>query len=233
MGGKPVLIPELPDRLRFIALQEWELWGRGRWITATHTFEQLSGVAPRTEDAPETTSRVLHSWYSLKSSRIASQRVRFDDGSLVPWSALFNPFLMRSGGIAPEVFPPGDSHRACIRAILEAPNRNGFEALGAAAHAPALGNVICAPRGVGLAPAQARSLAELTRMSRQECARGQAHHCDRVVETAANTLGTIGGNINESVMWTQVGIDERGLLQPTPERPWNVVLRNHLRQAKP
>ena len=30
-GGRSISMPPLPERLKFLALQEWTLWGRGRW----------------------------------------------------------------------------------------------------------------------------------------------------------------------------------------------------------
>lgn len=226
-GGRSVSVPPLPERLKFLALQEWTLWGRARWNPAANTFERPAAEAPKTEDLPEATSRVLHYWFSFKGRDFQAERALFADGSLQPWSAVFVSYLMKTAGVGAERFPQHEGHWTYIRAILDAPSANGFEALDAAANAPAVGDVLCAPRDA--AAARFTSFAELSALTRQERARPYPYHCDLVVDITPTEAGLVGGNIAESVVWTRVAVDARGIVQPTQQRPWLVLLRNHLR----
>lgn len=227
-GGLGVSLPSLRERLRHIALQEWTLWGRGRWQVQTNTVERPAGTELRAEHEPAYVARVLHYWYSFKGGRdFAAERTLFKDGSLLPWSAAFISYLMKTSGIGADQFPPNESHWAYIRAILEAPNPRGFEALDASAQAPEEGDLICAPRETE--PQRNKSFAQLLRMSRKEREQGQPYHCDLVLNVTPQTVEALGGNVYESVMLSVVERDDRGLLKPSAERPWSVLLRNHLR----
>jgi len=226
-GGRSVSVPPLPERLKYLALHEWTLWGRARWNLAANTFERLATVAPKTEDAPDAASRVLHYWFSFKGRDFQAERALFADGSLQPWSAVFVSYLMKTAGVGAEFFPPHEGHWTYIRAILDAPNASGFEALDAAANVPAVGDVLCAPRDA--AAARITSFAKLSALTRQERARPYPYHCDLVVDITPTEVGVVGGNISESVVWTRVPVDARGVVQPTPQRTWLVLLRNHLR----
>jgi hypothetical protein len=227
-GGLAVSLPSPRERLKHLALQEWTLWGRGRWQLQSNIVERPAGSELRAEHEPAYVARVLHYWYSFKGGRdFAAERTLFKDGSLLPWSAVFISYLMKTSGVGVDQFPPNESHWAYIRAILEAPNPRGFEALDANAQAPEEGDLICAPRDVE--PTQQRSFAQLLRMSRKEREQGQPYHCDLVLNVTAQTVEALGGNVHESVMLSVVERDERGLLKPSAERPWSVLLRNHLR----
>lgn len=227
-GGLGVSLPSLRERLRHIALQEWTLWGRGRWQVQSNTVERPAGTALRAEHEPAYVARVLHYWYSFKGGRdFAAERTLFKDGSLLPWSAVFISYLMKTSGIGPDQFPPHESHWSYIRAILEAPNPRGFEALDASERVPEEGDLICAPREAE--PQRSKSFAQLQRMSRKEREQGQPFHCDLVLNVTPQAVEALGGNVHESVMLSVVERDARGLLKPSPERPWSVLLRNHLR----
>jgi len=54
------------------------------------------------------------------------------------------------------------------------------------------------------------------------------YHCDLVVHIEDGQVGAIGGNVLDSVTWTRIATDAKGLLQRTERRPWIVVLRNNL-----
>jgi hypothetical protein len=43
---------------------------------------------------------------------------------------------------------------------------------------------------------------------------------------AAGEVGAIGGNVSESVSWTRAPLTAQGLLLPTAERPWVLLLRH-------
>ncbi len=93
------------------------------------------------------------------------ERALFADGSLQPWSAVFASCLMKTAGVGSELFPQHEGHRTCTRAILDAPSANGCEALDAAANAPAVDDVLCAPRDA--AAARFTNFAALSALTRQ------------------------------------------------------------------
>lgn len=221
LGGRVAVVPSAKQRLRVLALQEWTLWGRVKWDTATDAVEWPAGTVVHQEDAPDFAARVLHYWYAYKEADFRAQDALYADGSLVPWSGAFISFLMKTAGIGPDRFPPSELHWDYIKAIRDAPDPGGFEALDAAIEVPAVGDLICAPRGE---PAQrVASFAQLAAWD----SRG-AYHCDVVVEIAGRTLGAIGGNVLDGVTWTSVELRDGNLLRPTPQRPWLVILRNNV-----
>lgn len=221
LGGRIVTLPSAKQRLRSLALQEWKLWGRARWNVSTNTVEGPAGAVVHREDEPDHAARVLHYWYAYKEEGFRAQDALYADGSLVPWSGAFISFLMKTTGIGPDRFASSELHWDYIKAIHDAPSRSGFEALDAATAAPAVGDLICAPRGS--TAAHVTSFAQLATWE----SRG-AYHCDVVVEVADRRLGAIGGNVFDGVTWTSVPLLDGGLLQPTPERPWIVILRNNV-----
>lgn len=226
-GGQTVVLPAPRQRLKAVALQEWAVWGRSRWQLQANTFERPAASAPGAEHQPDLTSRVLHYWYSFKNGRdFPAERSLYKDGSLLPWSAVFISYLMKTSGIPGELFPPSESHWNYIRAALESPSPRGFEALDAALQPPQDGDLICAPREAD--PARNKNFAQLQKMTRKERDQGWPYHCDLVVAVTDATVEALGGNVNESVVLTVAARDARGLLLPTADRPWTVVLRNHL-----
>jgi len=93
-GGLGVSLPSPRERLKHLALQEWTLWGRGRWQLQSNTVERPAGSELRAENEPAYLARVLHYWYSFKGGRdFAAERTLFKDGSLLPWSVLLRNHL--------------------------------------------------------------------------------------------------------------------------------------------
>jgi hypothetical protein len=221
LGGRVVAVPSTKQRLRFLALQEWTLWGGATWNLTTNTVERPAGAVVHREDEPDHAARVLHYWYAYKQDGFRVQDALYPDGSLVPWSGAFISFLMKTAGIGPDRFASSELHWDYIKAIHDAPSPSGFEALDAATEAPAVGDLICAPRG--RTAEQVTSFAQLAGGE----SRG-AYHCDVVVEIGDRTLGAIGGNVLDGVTWTSVGLLDGRRLQPTPQRPWLVILRNNV-----
>ncbi|NML14842.1 DUF2272 domain-containing protein [Azohydromonas caseinilytica] len=221
-GGRVVTLPTPRQRLVFTARQEWALWGRGVWDAATDTYEWPAATAPGREHVPDFSSRVLLYWQALDNGAgLQAEEAQYGDGSLIPWSAVFISFLVKAAGIGAERFPGSALHWHYIKHIHDAPDPQGFEALDAATTPPAVGDLICAPRDA--TALRVWSFAQLA----DPDSRG-GYHCDVVVEIGNGTLGAIGGNVRDAVTWTRVRLREGGLLEPSPQRPWIVVLRNHL-----
>jgi|LNFM01.1.fsa_nt_gb hypothetical protein len=215
-GSRVIQVQGQRQRLVTIALQEWTLWGSPRI--------DLSGrlvPASRSEFDPDFTSRVLMYWFVIRGSEFPTDKMRLGDGSLLPWSAVFVSYLMHAAGVPREVFMPSPRHWDYIKRIHDFPNPAGFEALDARLAAPRVGDIICATRS--WTSGQVTSFAQLA----SNDSRG-TYHCDLVVRVSPGLLGAIGGNVRDAVTWTDVRLDANGLLQPTPGRPWLVVLRNNL-----
>jgi len=222
LGGDAA--PDAPstERLLALALQEWELWGRGRWDAATNVTERRRDEARGQEAEPYLHARVLLYWIGVKGPDYPLRRTRFDDGSLRPWSAIFISWLMRNAGYGDRQFEASELHWHYIRAALDG-SRPGLEARDAAVTPPRPGDLICAPRDV---QAEAPSgFAQWAALPRAQRGRIWTWHCDLVVQVDGTELGAIGGNISESVTWTRTPLDDAGRLIPTPERPWTVLLR--------
>lgn len=193
---------------------------------ARNVVERPARAAPGTEDRPPYTSRVLHYWYSLKGEGFDAEQARYPDGSLLPWSAVFVSYLMKAAGVGSQQFPASQIHGDYFRAVLDRPGAYAFAALDAAEHVPAAGDLLCAPRGEG--NPRPASLAQRAGLTRQERNRPLPLHCDLVVEATPEGVGAIGGNVNESLVWTQVPVDGQGRVVGLVERPWLVLLRNQL-----
>jgi hypothetical protein len=221
LGGRIVTLPTPRQRLVFTAVQEWRLWGRVRWDVAADTYAWPTFSAPPQEHKPDFTSRVLLYWQGFGNGGLQAQEAQYGDGSLVAWSAVFISFLMKSAGIGESVFPASALHWHYIKHAFDAPDPQGFEALDAAVVPPAVGDLICAPRGE--TALRVTAFAQLAGAD----SRG-GYHCDLVVETGPGRLGAIGGNVRDAVTWSSVPLDDNGRLRPTARRPWLVVLRNHL-----
>lgn len=219
LGGRVVAVPSPKQRLRYLALQEWELWGRGRWDVARNVVEWPARSALHREHAPDYAARVLHYWYAYKDASFSAADAVHADGSLVPWSAAFISYLMKTAGIGADRFAASELHWDYIKRIHDAPDPDGFRALDAAIEAPAVGDLICAPRG-----RTAQRITSFAQLADWE-SRG-AYHCDLVVEIAGRRLGAIGGNVFDGVIWTSVRLLDGGLLEPAPARRWLVILRN-------
>lgn len=221
LGGYVVTLPSARQRLVFTALQEWQLWGRVRWDLAADHYAWPAAVAPQREHTPDFSSRVLLYWQVLHGGEFPAEEAQYRDGSLVAWSAVFISFLMKSAGIGEQRFAGSMLHWHYIKQIVDAPDPQGFEALDAATAAPAVGDLICAPRHE-----TAQRVTRFAQLAEADSRGG--YHCDLVVHTGPSRLGAIGGNVRDGVVWSEVPLDAAGRLQPTPQRPWLVVLRNHL-----
>ena len=116
LGGETAPPAPSTERLLALALQEWELWGRGRWVASTNLTERRLDAPRRQEAEPYLHARVLLYWIGVKGPDYPLQRTRFDDGSLRPWSAVFISWLMRNAGFGDRQFEASELHWHYIRA---------------------------------------------------------------------------------------------------------------------
>jgi len=220
-GGWVVDLPGPQQRLQTLARQEWILWGRATLDAATETMTTVSDGPRQEEHLPDFSTRVLLYWFFLKGSDFPAEGALHPDGSLQAWSAVFISYLMQAAGIPRDVFPPSIRHWDYIKRIHDWPNPLGFEARDAAIEAPRIGDLICAPRAW-----TAEIVTRFEHLASIDSA--GTYHCDLVVSVEDGRLGAIGGNVRDGVTLTHVRLDAAGRVQPTPERPWIVVLRNNL-----
>lgn len=220
-GGRVVELPGPQQRLQLLARQEWALWGRGTLDAATETMAAASDGQRHEEHLPDFSTRVLLYWFFLRGSDFPAEGALHPDGSLQAWSAVFISYLMQAAGVSRDVFPPSIRHWDYIKRIHDWPSPIGFEARDAAIEPPRVGDLICAPRAW---------TAEIVTRFEQLASIDSAgtYHCDLVVSVEDGLLGAIGGNVRNSVTWTNVKLDAVGRVQPSPGRPWIVVLRNNL-----
>jgi hypothetical protein len=197
------VVPDPTARMVHLAQQEWQLFGRpvamrGGDGTLVVAFE---GAATH-EVQPPMLTRVLMYWYAVTRQPIVGEQ-----GELRPWSAAFVSWLARGAGYTRDAFPSTVLHWDYIDASLA--GRGAFAVRDPLIHPPRVGDLVCAPRGFR---------ADFTTLRRGP------YHCDLVVAVRAEALDTIGGNVGDVVALTPFPVDPRGLLLPSPERPWAVVL---------
>ena len=205
------VVPDARARMVYLAQQEWTLFGRP--VVREEGAEAFLEFAPEVEATHEVQgpmlTRVLTYWYAVSVQPIVGNQ-----GELRPWSAAFISWLVRSAGVPRSAFPPSLLHWDYIEFALNAGEGARFRARDARDYAPQVGDLLCAPRGE-LFVSEVRDFASLRRGS---------YHCDLVVERRASELDAIGGNVGDAVSLTRVALDAEGHAQPTPTRPWVVVL---------
>lgn len=193
-----------------IALREWRLWGSG--FNNNPLYKQYAATMPEREQG--LWQRVGEYWWEglnanspdagLTGKHTASGKV-FPvavNGSYA-WSAAFISYVMRIAGAGPK-FPYAPDHAFYInyaarpyypgkRLIAENPEN----------YAPQLGDLVCFARG------QARTL---TFYNLPTSGYFPAH-CDIVTGHQAGVLSVVGGNVDDSVLMTNLQITPQGRLK--------------------
>ena len=219
LGGRVIDLPPTAQRIVQIAEQEWTLWGR----LAPGAPEPARDPAPPPSLAhdPPFTTRVLLYWNSFSDPATALRRLRYPDGSLQPWSAVFVSFVMRAAGVPERAFPASARHWDYNRHARAASPGAGVVALDATTTTPQPSDLICAPRG--------DTASRVTRFDQllQADSIG-TYHCDIVVAVMGGLVHAIGGNVGNGVARLRIPLDSRGRLVRTADRPWLAVLRTTL-----
>lgn len=138
------------------------------------------------------------------------------DGSYA-WSAAFIDYVMRMAGAAGR-FPYAPDHAAYINAAREHDlgEKPGvaLDAYPPESYAPQPGDLVCEWRaGHPVAYADLPTHGPFPA------------HCGIVTAVNPGTLDTIGGNVDNSVALERVPVNSSGLLAPSPDHHWFVVLR--------
>ena len=202
-------VPDTRARMVFLARQEWALFGRPVVREDVAILEFPEGTPHAHEVQPGMLTRVLLYWYTVSTRPIVGAQ-----GELRPWSAAFISWLVQGAGVPEGAFARGVLHWDYIEHALGGAPQAHFAARDARVQAPAVGDLLCAPRRAAFVA----TVPDFT------SARRGPWHCDLVVEVRANELDVIGGNVLDAVSLTRVPLDAAGRVRPTPRRPWRVVL---------
>jgi len=200
-----------------VAQQEWEFFGK-QTVRLEGSEESIPHVGKWEDDGDPWSSRVNWYWNAVGKPGLDGYDCK------EPWSAAFISWVMRQAGLNESQFPPSDAHWHYIRYFVE---RSGYSGSPFVSHrigeySPKPGDLICATRGnSGFIPVYEGSPSSVL-MGHTKL------HCDIVVERQGAMLGTIGGNVRNSVSKTFFPLDGNGLLRPSERRPWFVVLENRL-----
>ena len=126
-----------------------------------------------------------------------------------PWSAAFISYLMDRAGLSAEEFRYSAAHAVYIRPALEGQEGYAYRACDARRTPPRVGDLIC----YGRAAKPLKSFADWQAQTAQLDTRVKSH-CDIVVKVdrKAAKMDTMGGNVEQSVTWRKLMLDERGVL---------------------
>ncbi|MCU0525849.1 MAG: DUF2272 domain-containing protein [Elainella sp. Prado103] len=198
-GGSTV--SSFRQRLKQIAEQEWEFFGRGSKKETQEGFYQ----------------RVGQYWQEGVNLNLDGRSVN-KKGNRIPWSAAFISWLMKKAG-AGDRFKRSASHSVYIRDAIQKrktnDNRAGFKGYRLNEVTPQVGDLVCASRG------------EDAGKVGYDTTRSYESHCDIVVATKPGKIEVIGGNVSDSVSKKTLKTDAQGHLIDTSS-PWFVVIKNLL-----
>lgn len=135
----------------------------------------------------------------------------------LPWSAVFISYVMLQAGVPESEFVPDASHVNYLQGIVARTmdgNPGYLVAHDIAGYAPRRGDLVCATRGVEVAP-DWRLL------------RGQRYpmHCDLVTANLGDRIEAIGGNVFNAVSKSVIAARDGKLTRDTG-RAWIVVVEN-------
>jgi len=215
-----------------IALREWRLFGGPVDDLPEGQMPDLGEAKP--ERLPGLWQRVGEYWWlgiNASDSSTAWTGKHDADGRVFPpkqdgnyaWSAAFISYVMRIAGAGMR-FPYSPAHATYINIAAQmAQGSTGGWAVMAErpdSYAPQPGDLICHGR-LGAKSVRFEDLP----------AGPFTSHCDIVVETGANTISVIGGNVDDAVTLKHVPTDTSGRIAAAGDAPydtrypWMVVLR--------
>jgi len=207
-----------PIKARMLALatNEWNFFGQQR-VVYLDEEESIPHVGFWEDDDPEHSYRVNRYWQAAGRPTITGEDCRQS------WSAAFISWVMGAAGVPQYQFPPAEAHWIYVTHIIRQADefQSDFVPHGIKSYRPKPGDLICAGRGPSAPLLQHYPLNwrlfQYTPM-----------HCDIVVARKGLTLEAIGGNVRNSVSKSILTLDRDGYLQPTPRRPWFLVIENRL-----
>lgn len=214
----PPPAPRLATRQAMLSLaeREWASFGRQN-VIYTKTNESIPHVGLWEDDDSSRSSRVNLYWRAVGKPGLTGRHCQ------EPWSAAFMSWLMQNAAVPEIQFPSASAHWVYLSKIIDRSDSPGrwFVPRSIATYSPRPGDVICASKEISRASALAGQLQPWS-------LRNARMHCDLVVKTGGGQLEAIGGNVRNSVSRSILEVDGNGRVQPTPSRPWVLVLENRL-----
>ncbi|MDD1631095.1 MAG: DUF2272 domain-containing protein [Methylococcaceae bacterium] len=204
-------IPDIRERMLYLARQEWELFGRPEVNydieppAVTYPSEATQGH----ETLPPFFSRVFMYWYTATDLPIIGY-----EGEVRPWSGAFIVWLARSAGVPESDLPSTVLHWDYIQHVIATASENRFVSHAINTYAPKPGDIICAPRGEAF----------IQSIHNYNDLRRGAYHCDLVVAQRPGELDVIGGNVLNTVSLAHIKLDGAGKVLPTKARPWMLAI---------
>jgi hypothetical protein len=204
-------IPDVRERMLYLARQEWELFGRPEvnYDIEPPALTYPVKVTPGHETQPPFFSRIFMYWYTATDLPIIGY-----EGEIRPWSGAFIVWLARSAGVPESDLPSTVLHWDYIQHAMAAGPENRFVSHATNTYAPKPGDIICAPRGEAF----------IQSIHNYNDLRRGAYHCDLVVAQRPGELDVIGGNVLDAVSLAHVKLDKAGKVLPTKARPWQLAI---------
>ena len=205
------VIPDIRERMLYLARQEWALFGRPEVNDAIEppVLTYPDNATHARETLPPFFSRVYMYWYTATDLPIIGY-----EGEIRPWSGAFIVWLARSAGVPESDLPSTVLHWDYIQHVMAAGSGNRFVSHAINTYAPKPGDIICAPRGKAF----------IQSIHTNKDLRRGAYHCDLVVAKRPWELDAIGGNVQDAVSLAHIKLDGAGRVIPTTARPWVLAI---------
>jgi hypothetical protein len=205
------VIPNVRERMIYLAYQEWELFGRSEvdYNIEPPVLTYQSKATQGHEALPPFFSRIFMYWYTATDLPIIGY-----EGEIRPWSGAFIVWLARSAGVPESDLPSTVLHWDYIQYVMAAGSENRFVSHAISTYAPKPGDIICAPRGEAF----------IQSIHNYNDLRRGAYHCDLVVAQRLGELDVIGGNVMDAVSLAHIKLDGAGKVLSTKARPWKLVI---------
>jgi hypothetical protein len=208
------------ERVAQNAIREWQNFHNPPIVVKSKADTDKLSKNPLEYDQCKIVNRYWGSVTKLPNGGFCSKTKAFWEER--PWSAAFISYIMRKSG-AENKFKYSVRHATyIIDAVKNRDNPNAsFRGYPIDRIRPAVGDLICAPRGENKDLPYSQILAKGDFKS----------HCDIVVAKNGNQLEVIGGNVGDSVAKTIVSLDAEGHIKVTKPnfRPWFVIIKNNLK----
>lgn len=204
-------IPDIRERMIYLARQEWELFGRPEinYDSEPPAVTYPTNVIHGHEKLAPFFSRIFMYWYAATDLPIIGH-----EGEIRPWSGAFIVWLVRSAGVPESDFPSTVLHWDYMDYLMNSSLENRFVSHPVSDYIPKPGDIICAPRGDVFIQAI---------HNYNELKRGP-YHCDLVVAKRLDELDVIGGNVADAVSMAHIKLDGTGKVLPVKGRPWALVI---------
>jgi hypothetical protein len=209
-------VSPLKRKILALARSEWVYFGQQN-VVYQEAGESIPHVGFWEDDDVAHIYRVNRYWQAVGMPWITGKDCQ------QPWSAAFISWVMSTAGVPEEQFPPASAHWVYLTQIISKSDRpyRSFVPRVIKEYKPQPGDLICASRGFLAIPL----IHDPTQVGLLKNAK---IHCDIVLERKGQTLEAIGGNVRNSVSKSILTLDQDGYLQPTPSRPWFLVIENRL-----